>query len=292
MDSFLRYAGRAGPLEAYNITLSDSVVEDGGYVWPSGCGVLMQAANGSTITHNTIRQFSYTGVSVGWTWGAVPTNNGGNVISHNEIHTIGREELSDLGCVYHLGLDPGTVIEGNVCHNVTAYFYGGWGYYLDEGSSYVTVRGNLAYNLKSGGLTQHYGTGVLFENNLLYGVDSGVGRHLNWSDAAIDSGAADTPGSREDISSFTFRRNVVVIKAGVMFRGSTENGYRNMTFKSNVYWATTPTSAPAPVTFPCNPDDPYAGHNYLWVNAPGATDGCLRASEGTCLYFIAPPFLT
>ena len=32
---------------------------------------------------------------------------------------------------------------------------GGWGYYLDEGSSNVTVRGNLAFNLKTAGFTQH-----------------------------------------------------------------------------------------------------------------------------------------
>lgn len=59
------------------------------------------------------------------------------------------------GCIYHLGVDSGTLIEGNVCTNTSSYYYGGWGYYLDEGSSNVTVRGNLAFNLKTAGFTQH-----------------------------------------------------------------------------------------------------------------------------------------
>ena len=59
------------------------------------------------------------------------------------------------GCIYHLGVDSGTLIEGNICTNTSAYYYGGWGYYLDEGSSNVTVRGNLAFDLKTAGFTQH-----------------------------------------------------------------------------------------------------------------------------------------
>jgi hypothetical protein len=35
-----------------------------------------------------------------------------------------------MGCIYHLGIDTGTLIEGNVCTNTSAYYYGGWGYYL------------------------------------------------------------------------------------------------------------------------------------------------------------------
>jgi len=144
-------AGGVRMTMAHNISLVDSVLEDGGHVWRQGVGVLMQTANVSRVEHNQISRFFYTGVSVGWTWGFGPNQNGGSIISANEIHTIGQGELSDLGCIYHLGKDAGTLIEGNVCHNITSYNYGGWGYYLDEGSSNVTVRGNLAFDVKSGG---------------------------------------------------------------------------------------------------------------------------------------------
>lgn len=89
------------------------------------------------------------------------------------------------------------------------------------------------------------------ENNLFYQVDTGIGP-LNWSDAGIDSGAADSgPDSR---SSFHFRRNVLVVDSGLMFAGSTSNAYRDMTFSSNVYWdLSNPT--PDRVSFPCDPDN-------------------------------------
>jgi hypothetical protein len=59
------------------------------------------------------------------TWNYVDTHNANNTIAFNDIHTIGQGDLSDMGCVYHLGQDTGTVIESNVCHNVTSFNYGG-----------------------------------------------------------------------------------------------------------------------------------------------------------------------
>ena len=47
---------------------------------------------------------------------------------HNNISTIGMGETSDLGCVYHLGMDIGTTIHGNVCSNVSSFDYGAMGY--------------------------------------------------------------------------------------------------------------------------------------------------------------------
>ena len=42
---------------AHNITVSDSIIEDGGHVWRQGAGVLHQVANHSTISHNIVRKF-------------------------------------------------------------------------------------------------------------------------------------------------------------------------------------------------------------------------------------------
>lgn len=131
-------AGGVRMTAAHNITLVDSVVEDGGHVWRQGVGILMQTANMSHVTHNSVSRFFYTGtllasrhiwtisltlhalfllkcltgvgISVGWTWGFGPNVNGGSVISANKIHTIGQGELSDLGCIYHLGRDAGTLM--------------------------------------------------------------------------------------------------------------------------------------------------------------------------------------
>ena len=82
--------------DAYNISLTDSTLQDGGHVWRQGCGVLMQAANGSLVSHNIVRGFSYTGISVGWQWGFGRTGNANSVISSNYVSTIGQGELSDM----------------------------------------------------------------------------------------------------------------------------------------------------------------------------------------------------
>ena len=251
-----------------NATLADSVLEDGGKVWRHGAGVLMQTANHSVVTHNTIRRFSYTAISVGWTWGFAPTLCTANEIAFNAISTIGQGELSDLGCIYHLGTDIGTVIESNTCFNITSYNYGGWGLYLDEGTSNVTVRGNLVHETKSAGFVQHYGIGNAIENNLLYRVDLGLGP-TNWSDGGIGSGAADAPGSPEDRSSFAFRRNIVVVESGPLFSASTENGYRDVQFDSNVYFDLSASSVRA--GFPCSPSG-----NRSWLSSPN----CLNTSSG------------
>jgi hypothetical protein len=83
--------------QALHVTITDSVIRDGGHVYRAGCGVLLQAAAESTVTHNDISVFRYTGVSVGWMWSYGPTSNGNNTISKNNISTIGMGELSDLG---------------------------------------------------------------------------------------------------------------------------------------------------------------------------------------------------
>ena len=89
--------------KAENVLVSDSVIRDGGHIYRAGCGVLLQAAANTTVTHNEISVFRYTGISAGWDWSYGPTADGNNTISHNNISTIGMGELSDLGCVYHLG---------------------------------------------------------------------------------------------------------------------------------------------------------------------------------------------
>ena len=50
-------------------TITDNIMLDGGHVCQEGCGVLAQNIGNSTISHNTIGHFKYTGISTGWTWG-------------------------------------------------------------------------------------------------------------------------------------------------------------------------------------------------------------------------------
>lgn len=131
-----------------NVIVEDSVLHDGGNVFRAGMGVLLQAAADCTITHNEVSMFRQTGISLGWRWNYGPTSDGNNTVSYNNISTIGMGETSDLGCVYHLGEDLGTVIHGNLCYNVSSFDYGAIAYYLDQSSRYVTVSNNVAYDVK------------------------------------------------------------------------------------------------------------------------------------------------
>ncbi len=73
--------------------------------------------------------------------------------------------LSDLGGIYTLGLHPDSVIRGNHIHDITAYGYGGWGIYLDQGSSYFRVEENVCHHTKGGGFHLHYGRDNIVRGN-------------------------------------------------------------------------------------------------------------------------------
>lgn len=110
-----------------NVVLADSWLHDGGHVYIHSPGVLLQYAETTTVTRNEIFDFYYSGVSMGW-W--PPDHNGGVKVSQNHLHHLGQGQLSDMACVYSLGVFVGganssTRVDNNICHNVSVYDYGG-----------------------------------------------------------------------------------------------------------------------------------------------------------------------
>jgi len=166
--------GHAAPSTSVGHLVLDNELSDGGHVWQQGCGVLAQRVARTTISHNEIGHFRYTGVSVGWTWGYAPTDVYDVLVSHNHIHDIGQGYLSDMGCVYTLGHQPGSAVVNNYCHDVQSYNYGGWGFYTDEGSRAITFENNVAFRTKCAGHHQHYGT----DNVLQHGQSGRLGEAI------------------------------------------------------------------------------------------------------------------
>ncbi len=202
-------------------------LHDIGHVYPAAVGVWVGQSAENTIAGNNLHDTYYSAISVGWTWGYGETNAWGNVIERNHVHDIGRGMLSDMGGIYTLGVQPGTVIRNNVFHDITSDGYGGWGIYLDEGSTGILVEGNIVYNTKSGGFHQHYGKENVIRNNIFAFSDEGQ-----------------VIRSREEPHlSFTFEHNIVYWRQGELLGGNWNgDGYL---LDSNVYW----NASGAPVEF-------------------------------------------
>ncbi|MEM2885611.1 MAG: right-handed parallel beta-helix repeat-containing protein, partial [Thermoproteota archaeon] len=212
------------PEQAEGNSVSDCRIHDGGLVFHSAVGIWIGQSFGNTISHNEIHDFYYTGISVGWTWGYGPSLAKDNVVEFNHVHHIGARSdgdgpiLSDMGGIYALGARPGTVIRSNVFHDVAGYRYGGWGIYLDEGSTGVLVEGNLVYGTTHGGFHQHYGRENLVRNNIFaFGRDAQIQRSR--SEAHL---------------SFRFERNIVYWSEGELLAGNFDN--LNFEFDRNLYW--------------------------------------------------------
>lgn len=153
-----------------NITIANNQISEYGRTYFNAVAILVIHANSVNIMHNEIHDGYYTAISVGWVWGYAYNVCYNNKVCDNLIYNIGQGWLSDMGGIYMLGNQPNTVISGNVIHNVSADpdegGYGGWGIYLDEGSSYMLVEKNLAYACGSDAYHLHYGSYNTVRNNI------------------------------------------------------------------------------------------------------------------------------
>ncbi len=170
---------------SYGHTVTDNVLSCGGERHWAGCGILIMHAHHITVAHNDISHFQYSGISAGWVWGYAPSNTHHLLIEKNLIHHIGMGHLSDMGGIYLLGMQPGTLVRGNVIHGVKSEAYGGNGLYTDEGSSYITLENNLVYDCQVS-VHQHFGRQNIFRNNILL-QKGGFVVNATWNEMHIEA---------------------------------------------------------------------------------------------------------
>lgn len=150
----------------HHCIISDNVINHCGRRYYSACGVIIMNGYNCEVSHNDISDIFYTGISCGWVWGYTPHVTKNNLITKNHIHNLGQGFLSDMGGVYLLGNQPGTVVSNNLIHDVICKEYGGWALYTDEGSAYITLENNICYNTSKSSYHQHYGTSNVVRNNI------------------------------------------------------------------------------------------------------------------------------
>ena len=203
------------------VTLDDCIVHGGGRYFMGGIGVTIFHASDCTLRHCDIADFFYTGVSIGWTWGYGATACARNVVEHCRIHHLGWSVLSDMGAIYTLGPQPGTVIRGCHFHDIGCASYGAWGMYNDEGSTGIVWENNLVHHTQSAGYHQHYGRGNTVRNNIIaYCAEEHVRR-----------------SKPEEFFAFAFERNIVLLGEGKLFAHVDKNWDDGRVWLAdNVYW--------------------------------------------------------
>lgn len=137
-----------------NNQIENNLFRNVGAEYRGGIPIVVGYARNTLIAHNQIDHIPYAAISMGW--GGWPdkvqqagqaNNSAGNVIRNNLIHDL-MIVLSDGGGIYTQGLTgtslaDGEKIVGNVIYN---QFSSGHEIYTDNGSSMVTVKGNVMFS--------------------------------------------------------------------------------------------------------------------------------------------------
>lgn len=212
--------------QTHDCIVEDCVIDHCGRRYFAACGVLMMHTWRCIVDHCDIGNLYYTGVSCGWIWGYGDNNAHDNRITKNHIHHLGMGMLSDMGGVYLLGKQPGTIVSGNVIHDVYSKNYGGWALYTDEGSSFMTLEDNVCYNTSENAFHQHYGSMNTVRNNILALGDEAILR----------------VSRPEEHVSMLVENNIFYTNGSPLYR--LENGHidnKTVITRNNIFWDTTGT---------------------------------------------------
>ena len=205
----------------------------GGNVFPSAVGVLVTCAFDILIADNAVHHHRYSGISIGAQNDYNPSLTGNILVLHNYVHDIGQHVLCDLGGIYMIGVQTGTLIFGNVIKNVFSYATFMWGIYLDNCASNIIVSNNLVYNRGWSGLFQHLGGNNTIINNVF--ARSSLLGPPSTGDPMPDGNVRIAVG--ENHTSWTYTSNIVYDT----YRGANHSAVmlpRNViaSFDNNIYY--------------------------------------------------------
>lgn len=155
-----------------NVRILRNTLRSLGRIHLGATGIWVGLADHVAIINNRISDLYYSGISVGWIFNDAISPIHDNLIVGNQIEDFGQGVLSDMGGIYTLGRQSGTVVSGNVISNGEARSYGGWGLYADEGSTDITFTDNQVGRTSSEPMFIHNAGTVHLSRNRRLG-DSG-----------------------------------------------------------------------------------------------------------------------
>lgn len=134
--------------------ITNNLFRNVGAEYRGGIPIVVGYARDTVVAHNQIDHVPYAAISIGW--GGWPdkikqagqaNNSRGNIVADNLIHDL-MLVLADGGGIYTQGLTgtslaDGEKVTGNLVYN---QFSSGHEIYTDNGSSMITVRGNVMFN--------------------------------------------------------------------------------------------------------------------------------------------------
>jgi hypothetical protein len=140
----------AGPEDVPSLdTVVNCYIHHCGATQLGDVGVFAAFCRRAAIVHNTVAHLPYTGISVGFRWNSERTSMEGCTVEANHVFDV-MNVLADGGCIYTLGLQPGTVLRNNLLHDAhrSGYTFGGApnnAVFFDEGTTALHVEGNVSY---------------------------------------------------------------------------------------------------------------------------------------------------
>ena len=202
--------------------ITDNHIHSGGRIFHSAMGILIMYSSSNLVAHNLIHDFYYTGIQVGWGWNYAERVIRENRIINNHIYDIGQGWLSDMGGIYTLSTQPGTVLKGNLIHDINAAVYGAQCIYLDDATSYVVVEDNICFRTNRD-IVNNKGRENVIRNNIFALGEQGIIKLAN-----------DEIG----VNTFTMQNNILITDGAPVFRANYYKKLENRTFKSdlNLFW--------------------------------------------------------
>lgn len=146
MEAHLPYLPKDPDEVCSGIVISNNLITDVTNEDWGTLGISAGYVKDVSILHNEVNEVSYSGIAVGWGWTRTVNAMSNNKIIGNRVHHYARH-LYDVGGLYTLSAQPGTLITANVVDSIYkapyAHLPKHWFYmYADEGTAYITVKDN------------------------------------------------------------------------------------------------------------------------------------------------------